>query len=203
MLVALSAAVHVTVVAQEAKDIMTSEKHRSALVVVDAQVGVLGTAWDSKRVIGNIEALVSKARRSGTPVLWVQHSDHELKQGSEAWKLIANFKPEPAEPVVHKKYNSSFADTDLDAKLKQLGITRLALAGAATNWCIRSTAYSALERGYDLVVVSDGHSTENLEPREGKLIPAADIIEEFNTVMRWICVPRVKVEVMSTGEVAF
>ncbi|MBC7989943.1 MAG: isochorismatase family protein [Luteimonas sp.] len=39
-----------------------------------------------------------------------------------------------SEIVIHKKYNSSFASTDLDKKLPALGVTRLILAGAAINW---------------------------------------------------------------------
>lgn len=193
---------HFAASAQEAKNAMTSEP-RSALVVVDAQVGVLESIWDSKRIVGNIDALVRKARNSGTPVLWIQHSDQELKYGSAAWELTPNFNPAPSESVIHKRYNSSFAETDLEIKLKQLGVKRIVLAGAATNWCLRATAYSAMDRGYDLVIVSDGHSTTNLESSQGRVIPAADIIEEFNSVMRWISAPNVRVDVKSTGEVTF
>jgi nicotinamidase-related amidase len=123
---------------------------KSALLMIDAQVGVLSSIWESQRVVGNLERLVSKARSAGVPVIWVQHSDDdELKYGSDAWKLAPNFVPSAAEFVVHKKYNSSFAETDLDRKLKTLCVSRLILAGALTNWCIRSTAYAAVDRGYN------------------------------------------------------
>jgi nicotinamidase-related amidase len=189
--------------AQEENKEMNSVEPKSALVVVDAQVGVLESVWDAKRIVGNIEALVGKARSSGTPVLWVQHSDQELKYGSVAWNLASNFKPAAGEYLIQKKYNSSFAETDLEVKLKQLGVKRLVLAGAATNWCLRATAYSAIDRGYNIVIVSDAHSTTNLEPSKGRLIPAADIIEEFNSVMRWISAPNVRVDLESTSEVTF
>lgn len=194
---------HATAFAQDGRKEMKLVEPSSALVVVDAQVGVLESIWDSKRIVGNIEALVQKARSSGVPVLWVQHSDQELKYGSAAWYLASNFKPAEGESIIHKKYNSSFAETDLEVKLRQLGVKRLVLAGAATNWCLRATAYSAMDRGYDLVIVSDGHSTVNLETNQGRIIPAADIIEEFNSVMRWIRAPGVRVDVKSTSEVTF
>lgn len=117
--------------------------------------------------------------------------------------ICSKLKPAAGESVIHKKYNSSFAETDLEIKLKQLGVKRLVLAGAATNWCLRATAYSAIDRGYDLVIVSDGHSTANLEPHQGRIIPAVDIIDELNSVMRWISAPNVRVEVKSTGELIF
>jgi nicotinamidase-related amidase len=189
--------------AQEAHHVNSSVEPKSALVVIDAQVGVLGSVWDSKRIIGNIDSLVAKARASGTPVLWVQHSDQELVYGSDDWKLVPNFRPAAADPVVHKKYNSAFAESDLEPKLKELGVRRLVLAGALTNWCLRSTAYSALDRGYDLVIVNDAHSTVDLEVRPGHVVAAKDIVDEFNSVMRWLSVPNVRIESKGTGEVNF
>mgnify|MGYP001313611031 CR=1 FL=1 len=178
-------------------------KPKSALVIVDAQVGVLASIWESERVVGNLERLVAKARAAQVPVVWVQHSDDELKFGSDAWKLAPNFVPSPAEAVIHKKFNSSFADTDLDHKLKALGISRLVLAGAATNWCIRATAYAAVDRGYNLALVADAHSTEPIKLADGRVIAAESIVQDLNTVFAWISVPKVRTEVTPTADVAF
>lgn len=178
-------------------------KPRSALLVIDAQVGVLSPVWESGRVLRNIEALVAKARAAGVPVIWVQHSDAELRHGSEAWKLVPSLVPAPAEPAIHKNYNSSFAKTDLDQRLKALGVSRLVLAGAATNWCIRATAYAAVERGYNLALVSDAHSTEPIQLTDGKVVAAEAIVADLNTVFQWLSVPNVRTEVARTSEVAF
>ena len=177
---------------------------KSALLMIDAQVGVLSSIWESQRVVGNLERLVSKARSAGVPVIWVQHSDDdELKYGSDAWKLAPNFVPSAAEFVVHKKYNSSFAETDLDRKLKTLRVSRLILAGALTNWCIRSTAYAAVDRGYNLALVSDAHSTESMKLPDGKTASAESIVADLNAVFEWISVPSVRTEVKKIAEVAF
>lgn len=176
---------------------------KPALLIVDAQVGVLASVWDARRVVAHLEALVAKARAAGVPVIWVQHADKELIYGSDAWKLAPNFVPRAAEMVVHKNYNSAFANTDLDQRLKSLGVSRLVLAGAATNWCIRATAYAAVDRGYHLALVGDAHSTEPLQLPEGKTIPAEAIVAELNTVFQWLSVPNVRTEVMSTSEVSF
>ena len=74
---------------------------------------------------------MDKARGAGVPVVWVQHSDNELKYGSDNWKLAQNFVPTTSEKVIHKRFNSSFADTELDQTLKALGVSRIVLAGAA------------------------------------------------------------------------
>lgn len=190
--------------AQDTRSSAQPAPPKSALLVVDAQVGVLSSIWESQRVVGNLEQLVSKARSAGVPVIWVQHSDDdELKYGSEAWKLAPNFVPTAVEFVVHKKYNSSFAGTDLDQTLKTLRVSKLILAGALTNWCIRSTAYAAVDRGYNLALVSDAHSTESLKLPGGKTVAAESIVADLNAVFEWISVPSVRTEVKKTAEVAF
>ncbi len=191
-------------IAQETKTMSKPVPTKSALLIVDAQVGVMSSVWEAQRVVSKIERLVSKARTAGVPVIWIQHSDDdELKRGSASWKLLPNFIPTTAEPVIHKRYNSSFADTDLDQRLKALSASRLVLAGALTNWCIRSTAYAALERGYHVALVSDAHSTESLRLPDGKTVPAESIVAELNAVLTWVSVPNVHTEVKQTKDVGF
>lgn len=137
-------------------------------------------------------------------MIWVQHSDEdELKYGSAGWQLAPNFVPATAETVIHKKYNSSFANTDLDQKLKALGISRIILAGALTNWCVRSTAYAAVDRVYNLALVSDAHSTESAQLPDGKTVPAESVVADLNAVFAWVSVPNVRTEVKTTAEVEF
>jgi nicotinamidase-related amidase len=176
---------------------------KSALVVVDAQVGVLAPIWESARVVANLERLVAKARSEKALVVWVQHSDDELKFGSDAWKLAPSFVPAATEITVHKKYNSSFADTSLDQQLRSHGVSRIVLAGAATNWCIRATAYAAVDRGYSLALVSDAHSTESMQFKDGRVVSAESIVTDLNVVFKWLSAPNVKTEVLEAAGVGF
>ena len=176
---------------------------KSALLVVDVQVGVMANAWDATRIEENIVSLVQHAREAGTPIVWVQHSDADLKQGSDEWKLVPQLAPRPDETIVQKHYNSSFEETALDRVLEKLGTKRIILAGAATNWCIRATAYGALDRGYDLTLVSDAHTTESIEFQNGKVIPAETLVSELNVGMKWISYAKSKVTVEPAAEIAF
>ncbi len=165
------------------------EGDRSALIVVDVQVGVVGEAWDAPRIVGNVARAVDRARAAGVPVIWVQHSDDELVQGSPEWQWAPELKPANGEPLIHKHFNSSFEETALEGELAALGATHVVLAGAATNWCIRATAYAALDRGYDLTLVSDAHTTGTMQFEDGTTIEAADIIRELNIAMTWVAYP--------------
>ena len=162
---------------------------RAALLVVDAQTGVLAEAWERDRVVGAIAHAVSRARRASVPVVWVQHSDDDLERGSEAWEWAPELDPRADEITVHKRFNSAFEQTDLDDVLERLGVSHIVLAGAATNWCIRATAYAGLDRGYDLTLVKDAHTTEVMEFADGRCIEAEDIIDDLNVVMRWLAYP--------------
>ena len=163
--------------------------NKGVLVVVDVQVGVVADAWEAPRVVGNVARTVERAREQGVPVLWVQHGDDELVRGSPEWQWAPELVPAPGEPVIHKKFNSGFEDTELEAQLARLGATHITLAGAASNWCIRATAYGALDRGYDLTLVRDAHTTKALELGGGRTVPAANIIDELNVAMTWLGYP--------------
>ncbi len=165
------------------------EGNKGVLLVVDAQVGVMADAWDSERIIKNVARAVDRARAEGAPVVWVQHSEEELPQGGAEWQLVPELAPAEGEPVIHKRFESSFEQTELEDELAKLGATHVALAGAATNWCIRATAYGALDRGYDLTLIDDAHTTETMELGNGKTIEASNVIDELNVVMRWLSYP--------------
>jgi len=179
------------------------EGNKRVLLVVDVQVGVMSEAWDAPRIIKNVARVVERARAQGVPVIWVQHSDQELVYGSPAWQWAPELVPAEGEPLLHKHFNSSFEQTALEGRLAQFGATHLVLAGAATNWCIRATAYGALERGYDLTLVKDAHTTGAMELESGVRLDAAHIVEELNVAMTWVSYPGRKNSTATAEEVDF
>lgn len=146
-------------------------------------------AWDASRVIKNVSRAVERARAENVPVIWVQHTDQELPKESSQWQWVPELIPAEGETRVHKQFNSSFEQTNLQNELAALGVTHIVLAGAATNWCIRATAYGALERGYDVTLLSDAHTTETIQFESGVTIEAADVVQELNIAMQWLAYP--------------
>jgi nicotinamidase-related amidase len=179
------------------------EGNKAALVVVDVQVGVMREAWDASRVVGNVSRAVERARAESVPVLWVQHTDQDLPKESPQWQWVPELVPAEGEPRIHKQFNSSFEQTSLQSELAALGVTHIVLAGAATNWCIRATAYGALERGYDVTLLSDAHTTETMQLESGVMIEAADVVQELNIAMQWLAYPGRKNGTASAEQVNF
>lgn len=179
------------------------EGNRSVLLVVDVQQGVMKDAWDAPRIVANVARVVERAREHAVPVIWVQHESDELPNGSAPWQWVPELRPALQERLVNKQFNSSFEKTALDSHLEAAGATHLVLAGAATNWCIRATAYAALDRGYDLTLVSDAHTTETMDLDDDKRIEAAQLIDELNVAMTWLSYPGRRNGIADTAMVDF
>jgi nicotinamidase-related amidase len=134
----------------------------TALLVIDVQKGVVAGAPRREEVIANIDTLVGAARAQDVPVIWVQHSDDDLEHGSEDWEYVEELVRLDTEPLVHKHYQDSFEATELEAVLAARGVGRVVVTGAQTDVCIRSTLHGAFVRGYDVTLVADAHTAEDL-----------------------------------------
>jgi nicotinamidase-related amidase len=162
-----------------------TERPNTALLVIDVQNGVMAGTHNRDGVIANIAVLVDKARAEKVPVVWVQHSDEQLPEGSDGWRYVPELPQDEAEPVVHKRYGDAFEETDLEAVLAEAKIGRLIVAGAQTDECIRSTLHGAIVRGYDATLVADAHTTEDLTewgaPTPDKVIDHTNLYWQHHT----------------------
>jgi len=178
------------------------DRPNSALLVIDVQKGVVVNAHQRDEVVANISSLVARARAEGVPVVWIQHSsDEELPLGSEPWEYVDELHPAETEPLVHKRYGDSFEDTNLEPVLANLHVGRLVVTGAQTDACIRSTLHGAFTRGYDAVLVSDAHTTEDLT--EWGAPPPEQVIAHTNLYWSWQAAPGRSAGVVKTADVSF
>jgi len=158
-----------------------NDRPNTALLVIDVQNNVVSGAHNRDGVIANIAGLVDQARAEGVPVVWVQHNDDNLPRDSEGWQYVPELARTADEPLVHKSYGDSFEATDLEAVLAERRVGRLVVTGAQTDACIRSTLHGAIVRGYDVTLVGDAHTTEDLT--EWGAPPPAQVIAHTN--MYW------------------
>jgi nicotinamidase-related amidase len=150
----------------------------STLVIIDAQNEYLDGKLSLPGIAPAVDALarlLAKARAAGAPVVHVQHKgragglfDLDAHNGA----IIDTVKPAGGEAIVSKPLPNAFAQTDLDATLKQLGRTQLVIAGFMTHMCVSSTARAALDLGYKAVVAADAAATRDLPDPMGGVIPA-------------------------------
>ena len=173
----------------------------TALLVIDVQKAVVARAHDRDTVIATIDTLVGKARAADVPVIWVQHSDDDLAIGSDGWQIVPELAPGETEPVVRKLYGDSFEGTDLETVLADRGVGRLVVTGAQSDGCVRSTIHGGFARGYDVTLVSDAHTTEDLTAYGAP--PPAQAIAHMNMYWRFQGGPGKTAEVTAAEQVTF
>lgn len=178
-----------------------SGRSSTALLIVDVQTGVVASALGRDAVVANIARLADKARDAGVPVIWVRHNSKEFVAGSENWAIVAELDPQKGDPIIDKRYGDAFEDTDLEAVLARLGVGRLVVTGAQSDACIRSTIHGAFARGYDVTLVSDAHTTEDLSLWGAP--PPDQVIAHTNLYWSYQTAPGRTAQVAKTAEVDF
>jgi len=179
-----------------------ADRANSALLVIDVQVGVVCEAFERDLKVSNMAKALDKARAAFIPVIWVQHSDEGLVLESPDWEIVSELTPLESEPKVRKLYRSSFEETNLEEILKDLGVSHLYVCGAETNNCVRHTSHTALEKGYDVTLISDAHTTTGFE-WNGYIIDAARVIDEQNTNFMGYSLPGRIAQAVSVTELSF
>jgi nicotinamidase-related amidase len=151
---------------------------RSALLLIDCQNEYAGGKLALPGVdaaVAAARALLDRARAAGTPVVHVVHRgkpgglfDPEGPGGA----IVAALAPQAGEATVPKALPNSFAKTELDAVLKQLGRPELIVGGFMTHMCVSATVRSALDHGYRATVVAAACGTRDLPDPLGGVLPA-------------------------------
>jgi nicotinamidase-related amidase len=171
----------------------------SALIIVDLQKGLLGAvAADAfSAVVARSRALAEAFRARGLPVVLVtvdgvapgrteqpRRIAGDLPAGFA--DLVDELAPQPGDIHVTKRTWGAFATTDLERRLKALGVTQVVVTGVATGTGVEATARQAYEAGFNVAVAIDAvadpraaahdYSLANVFPRLGETGTADDIL---------------------------
>lgn len=75
---------------------------------------------------------------------------------SKEYEIVTELRPLDSELVLDKNTLNPFNSTPLDQISRNMGLENLLITGVLTNAAVESTARSAGDRGYNVIVVSDG-----------------------------------------------
>ena len=171
----------------------------AALVVIDLQKGIvsLPTVHPVEEVIGRTAQLARAFRKRSWPVVLVNvtgralgRTDSGMPQHSfpPDWaELLPELEQQLGDHLLSKKSWGAFLGTGLDEYLRQRKVTQVFLAGVATSAGVESTARSAYDLGYNVVLVVDAmtdrsadahrHSIENIFPRLGETDSTENVLK--------------------------
>lgn len=160
-----------------------------ALLVIDTQRGAFDPTlvgeWampDGDALIAACQRAVAWARRTGTPVIWVQHHEVGGPMSGEGFAIDPRLAPAADEPRILKTEPSSFSNTALAPLLA--GKRRVLLAGLQSDCCVRATALAGQAAGAPVAVIADAHHTW---PSEGR--SAAEVRDAINTELAAAGIP--------------
>jgi nicotinamidase-related amidase len=130
-----------------------------------------------------VSKLLSAFRARRLPVLHVRHESlHSgatfFLPGTPGAQIHPCAAPEEGEPVITKHFPNSFRETDLLSRLREAGVTRLAVGGMMTHMCLDAGVRAAADLGFECLVASDACATRNLSWGDRE-VPAASVHAAF------------------------
>ena len=158
----------------------------AALLLIDVQREYFtrdGPLWipDGPAVLDRLAGLLGEARAAGTAVLHVQHHEAAgsavFAAGTPAVETMEEVAPEAGEPLVVKHLPGAFGGTELDTLLRERETKTVVIGGFMTHMCCDTTAREAHARGLEVVFLTDGTATRNLDGPGGRTLPH-DVVHE-------------------------
>lgn len=141
---------------------------KRALIVVDVQNeyfegGALPIAYPPNS-FERIKEAVEEAQKAGILVVLVQHTSLKenagaFVRGSHMWEFHDEIKAVKPDIYIEKNHASSFVGTDLNYRLRSLGIDTVAIVGYMTQNCCDATARDASQLGFNVEFLSDANGT--------------------------------------------
>ena len=170
----------------------------AVLLPIDMQQAFDGPPWPPRWNTGvdaNGLALLQAWRAAGLPILHVRHDSTEpgssLRPGTPGHAFRPGFAPAQGEALITKSVNAAFIGTDLDERLRRMGVTTIVAFGISSDMCVSTTVRVGANLGYRMVVASDACDCFTLPDGNGGIIPGhaihaahmATLAYEFATVL--------------------
>jgi len=178
----------------------------AALILIDLQKGIVGlqTAHPASEIVARSAQLARAFRERGLPVVLVNvtaaapgRTDAGPRRFSfpDDWTdLVPELEQQPSDYLVTKQRVGAFIGTSLDEHLRERGVTQVFMTGIATGSGVESTARSAFDCGYNVVLAVDAitdmdaethrHCVEKVFPRIAETDTTDNILKLLHATTR-------------------
>jgi ureidoacrylate peracid hydrolase len=168
----------------------------TALLVIDMQnafmqEGMASYLPGATDLVPNVNTLAAALRRAGGRVVWIRHTadpswdvygrfskpEHReaalasYTPGHVGHAIHASLAVEPNDLTIDKRRFSALiqGSSDLDSRLRGMGVDTVVIAGVVTNSCCECTARDAMMLNYKTVFVSDANGARTDEEHNATL----------------------------------
>jgi maleamate amidohydrolase len=187
-----------------------------ALIVIDLIQGFtnpeLPLGADLSDEISATSRIIKASREVGIPVYYTtisyEHRDMRdagiwakkmsglmtLRAGTPETEVDPTLGRLPEEPLITKKYASSFFGTDLLSRLNSQRIDTLLITGCTTSGCVRATAVDAIQNGFRPMVVKEAvadrarsaheQSLFDLNAKYADVVSAESVVDYLSSLMK-------------------
>lgn len=165
---------------------MSHEK--TALLVIDVQESFRHAPYfeesDLPAFLAAQQKLIDGAQAVGIPIVQIFHVDGD-RAFAEENGFVRTFEGIRLQPSVtfRKNRHSAFVGTQLDAWLKEHGITRLIVSGIRTEQCCETTTRHGSDLGYGVDYVTEATLTFPMTHASGEVFSPAQIAKRTELVL--------------------
>lgn len=138
---------------------------QSALLVIDVQAGSFHkdkAIYNQDALLENIRSLISKARAVEVPIFFTKHNGPSgtiLQPETPGRGLHPAILTLEQDIILDKNHPDAFQQTGFQQELETREIKTIVIAGIQTEICVDTSCRRTFSEGYDVILVSDGHST--------------------------------------------
>ncbi len=160
---------------------LTALDPKTALIVVDLQKGFrdIPSLHPIAGVIDHCCRLIEAFRKQKLPVVLVnvagtapgrtEEPRRRREPPADFSEPIPELHRQPDDILITKRTWGAFANTDLEAQLKAIGVTQVVLTGVATGTGVEATARQAYEAGFNVTLATDAMTDVRTEAHEYSL----------------------------------
>ena len=175
----------------------------AAVIVIDLQKGIVAipTPHTTTEVVDRSAQLARAFRQRKMPVVLVNVTPVAAGRTDVArpkmplppdWSdLVPQLDTQATDHLVTKHRPGAFIGTDLDAYLRSRRVTQVFITGVSTSVGVESTARSAYDLGYNVVLVTDAmtdrtpeahrHSIDSVFPRIAETCTTAEALKALSS----------------------
>lgn len=150
---------------------------KQVLLIIDAQQELVDSVFQKEKLLENINKVIEKAIQADAQVIFIRDTDVAEGEG-DGFEIHPKISVPKTAITFDKTATNAFYKTPLLEYLKDNRIEHIVIMGCKTEHCVDTAVRTATVNGFDVTLVTDGHSTT-----DSNTVSAETIIKHHNEAL--------------------